>query len=566
MLWAPGAPAQLAGAGPVALDRAGLPDAASWWSLPGRVLWQPGAAAGLAPPPSFAGLVRGGWRLAEPGRAPAALPWPGVAQARAPLAWYDSLGPGPGGAADGWDGAVADVAGAPITGMGRARSAFSMGSGSAGLDENAVTLAREDSLYGLGLDAMSGTRGATAGVERMGRHLWGARVRLARGAHRFGGALGQRGAATKLESGEEQAARGQSGTAGWSWGRGGTRWSADFARGLAQHESFGGGLIASDRAAQETRLGAGFGLSRGGRDLATRLAWSEAEVRRQGFGAFARRARSLWAAASGGAPVAGGRLTLSLGAGRHGGVGRFEVAPGAEFARRLGGLAATARLERLLTPVWADLAPGTEPFLQHAWVGGLRVSTTDTGAWRTRAGLRGGRVYSRALADRQPLEELWLRGGLRREWGAYDFALAEGGIEAAGRRFDGGLEGFGLVRRSTWAPGGPAAVDHDPGAGFRAWLGGRARLFGGDLGLGVRGELAGVGAREAGTTVVRRLPAYVTFALLGEVELGDVTAVWRLSHLEDRARDGAWTDRATGLPVVEGRRELQMRLVWRLFN
>ena len=371
-----------------------------------------------------------------------------------------------------------------------------------------------------------------------------------------------------LESGEEQAARGQSGTAGWGRERGGTRWSADFARGLDLHESFGGGLIASDRAAQETRLGAGFGLSRGGRELATRLAWSEADVRRQGYGAFARRARSLWAEASGGAPVAGGWLSLSLGAGRHGGVDRFEVAPGAEFARRLGRLAGAARVERLLTPVWADLAPGTEPFLQHAWVGGLRVATTGTGAWRARAGLRGGRVYSRALADRQPLEELWLRGGLRREWGAYDFALAEGGIEAAGRRFDGGLEGYGLAHRSTRAPGGPAAVDQDPGAGFRAWLGGRTQLFGGDLRLGLRGEAAGVGTREAatGTDVPRRLPAYVTFSLVGEASIGDAVVVCRAGNLEDRAREGMWTDTATGLPVIVGRRDLQMRLVWRLFN
>ena len=46
-----------------------------------------------------------------------------------------------------------------------------------------------------------------------------------------------------------------------------------------------------------------------------------------------------------------------------------------------------------------------------------------------------------------------------------------------------------------------------------------------------------MGAREGGTSVPRALPGYVTFSLLGEVSIGDVTAVWRLRNLEDRARE-----------------------------
>lgn len=567
MLWAPAAPAQLVEAGTGALDRAGLPDAASWWAQPGRTLWQPETGAGLAFPAAWAGLVRGGWRLDEPERAPATAPWPGVAQARAPLAWYDSLACARPGAGDGWDGALAGAEGQPLAGGQRARSAFSMGSGSAGLDENAVTLARSDSLLGFGLDAMSGTRGAGGGVERMGRHVWGARVRIARGTHRFAGAISQRGAAARLGGGEEQATRGQSGALDWSAGRGGLRWSAGFARGLDRHESFGGGLIPSERAAQETRLGAGVALARGAREAGMRIAWSQAEVRRSGARAFSRQAGSFWAVTSGAAPVAGGRLEVALGAGRHDGVDRFDVAPSARFTKPLGGLAAVLRVERTLTPVWADLAAGTEPFLQRAWVGGAELAAGGVGAWRARAGASAGRVYSRALADRLAIEELWLRNGISAEYGTYDFALAEGGFEHAGRRLEAGFEGFGLAHRSAATPVGvERAIHADPDAGFRAWLGGRVRLFRGDLGLGLRAEAAGVGAREGGTSVPRALPAYVTFSLLGEVSIGDVTAVWRLRNLEDRAREASWTDRATGLPAVEGERELQMRLVWRLFN
>jgi hypothetical protein len=248
-------------------------------------------------------------------------------------------------------------------------------------------------------------------------------------------------------------------------------------------------------------------------------------------------------------------------------VDRFDVAPSARFTRPLGGLAAVLRVERTLTPVWADLAAGTEPFLQRAWVGGAGLAAGGPGAWRARAGASAGRVYSRALADRLAIEELWLRNGISAEYGTYDFALAEGGLEHAGRRLEAGLEGFGLAHRSAASPAGvERAIHADPDAGFRAWLGGRARLFRGDLGLGLRAEAAGVGAREGGTSVPRALPAYVTFSLLGELSIGDVTAVWRLRNLEDRAREASWTDRATGLPAVEGKRELQMRLVWRLFN
>jgi hypothetical protein len=566
----PAARGQAPEAGAAALAGSGLSDAVSWWGEPGRAGWLPGAWLGMAPPSSLAGLVVGGWQLEEPGRAPSSMPWPGVCQARAPLAWYDSLevrGTG-GGALAGFGGALAGLRAHTPAGERRARSTFSLVNGSAGLDENALTLARGDSLRGFGVDVASGKCGAVEGLQLAGRHQWGARANLTRGHHQVEASVAQRGAAAQLVGLEEQSASGQGGAAAWRWQRGGTGWTAAFSRGLDRHESSGGLLAYSSREAQETRLAAGFGHARDGRELGARAEWTEASVRRFGSGAFARECRVLWGALRAELPALGGRLELALGAGRHGGVERFEVAPSAEFKVRAPGLDATLGLERVLTPVWADLAPGTEPFLQHAWIGTMRLATAPPGAWRARASLRAGRVHSRALLERLPLEELWLRRGLRSEVGTYDLALAEGGLEWEGRRAGAGLEGFGLAHRSRAAPGGAErAPGSDPDAGFRAWAGGRATLFGGDLGVGLRGEAVGVGAREARVEPLRRLPAFVTFALVGEVTLmNDAVIVLRVRNLEDRAREQLWTDSATGLPAVTERRHLTLSFVWRLFN
>ncbi len=472
------------------------------------------------------------------------------------------------GAFAGFGGAIAGLRGHTPVAERRARATFSLVNGSGGLDGNALTLVRGDSLRGFGVDVANGKCGATGGLQLAGRHQWGAHANLTRGRHEFQASVAQRGAATQLVGLEEQSASGQSGAAAWRWQRGGTGWTAAFSRGLDRHESFGGLLAYSQREAQETRLTAGFGQARDGRELNARAEWTEGSVKRFGSGAFSRECRGLWGAVRVKLPASGGRLDLALGMGRHGGVDRFEVAPSAEFQVRSRGLDAALGLERVLTPVWADLAPGTEPFLQHAWIGTMRLATARPGGWRARASLRAGRVYSRALLERLPLEDLWLRRGLRPECGTYDLALAEGGLEWEGRCAGAGVEGFGLAHRSRAAPGGAARVPGvDPDVGCRAWVGGRTTLFGGDLGVGLRGEAAGVGVREAQVEPLRRLPAFVTFALVGQVTLlHDAVIVLRARNLEDRPRAQLWTDSATGLPAVTEGRNLTLSFVWRLFN
>jgi hypothetical protein len=97
-------------------------------------------------------------------------------------------------------------------------------------------------------------------------------------------------------------------------------------------------------------------------------------------------------------------------------------------------------------------------------------------------------------------------------------------------------------------------------------VGGRATLFGGDLGVGLRALAEGVGAREAGQGGPRRLPAFVTFSLEGNLVLGDATVGIRARNLEHRDRELPWLDSATGRPATAGRRDLRITLVWRLFN
>jgi hypothetical protein len=66
---------------------------------------------------------------------------------------------------------------------------------------------------------------------------------------------------------------------------------------------------------------------------------------------------------------------------------------------------------------------------------------------------------------------------------------------------------------------------------------------------------------------LRRVPGFVTFALVGQLTLlNDAVIVVRARNLEDRERSQLWADSSTGLPAVAEGRNLTLSLVWRLFN
>src|SRR5262249_58858981 len=105
--------------------------------------------------------------------------------------------------------------------------------------------------------------------------------------------------------------------------------------------------------------------------------------------------------------------------------------------------------ERVVTPMWSDLAPLVAPFLQDAWVGGAELGVGDRArAWLELSGLAA-ETGNHALIERFPIRELSLRYGWTPDPLRTDDAM---GTLAAGVEVGAvGLHGHGLPR------GGPAA-------------------------------------------------------------------------------------------------------------
>src|SRR5437867_1636646 len=230
----------------------------------------------------------------------------------------------------------------------------------------------------------------------------------------------------KLASADEEDAAGESGSLeyryrarGW-WGR------LELTRGYDHHESYGDTLSYSRRDADENRAAGELGGVLGGGDVGLRAEWRELRsARRTGdLPVFDQRMSIVWGAGRLARPFGPGRVELALGGGRDDATGRASAAP--SFAYRLGGPRLGARLSaaRMLQPVWSDLAAGQAPFLQSTWAAGLELGAAAGGTARLRLTALAGSTTDRALVSRLPLEELWLRAGLRADALRYRFALA----------------------------------------------------------------------------------------------------------------------------------------------
>lgn len=540
----------------------------AWWSEPGRPGYTPDADGGTTFPRTLAGHVRGGWALVLPGHAPAELPYPGVPAARWPLPWFDSLAvAGPDGAWQGFDAALARLEALDRLpepgprGGARASADFVLANGSSAYDETGLALRRADSLSWARIDLESWNRGGLGALADAGRHLYGGAAGWRRGAHALDASFGQRSSAARLGGGAEQAVSGAGGHLRWNWRAGDRRFEVALRRGYDHHESFGDTLVRSRRDAQENDAEAIAAREGARTSWRARLAWRRAQVfRTLGDSVISdRKADVLWGVVGLERALGEGRIEAALGGGHHGGVDRTALAPA--LAYRFSGetFAGRIALERLLAPVWSDLAPGHSAFLQRTWAMALEVD----GRWSkaaARISFLAGRTHSRALVTRQPIEELWLRAGFRPETGGYDFGLLTASAAADARHWGAGAEGFALARD----PGDQPRVD--PGTGGRAFVEGRVRLFTGDLGVRLRGEAEAVGARESDGPAPRRLDGYVTGAASAIVTLGDAVFSLRLRNLEDRRRAQVWMDRATGREALGPGREMLFTFTWRLFN
>lgn len=492
--------------------------------------------------------------------------------ARAPLAWYDSvvttLAADPHGPLLARRG-LSRAPGRPAT-----RGVFGYGLGGFGLEEASLLLQSGDSLLWGEADVATWSRQEAEAYGPAGRHRWGVAGRRARGAHAVSAAFAQRGAAARLASFEDQSGRGESGRIGWTWSRRGRGMAAEVARAWDAHESAGPALGLSRRDADATRAALRAWLPARGGTLEARAAAAREDVRRDVDPEFDRRATSLAAGVSCSVPLGDGTLAADLAALRHeagsrglapdttvGERTRTLLAP--EVAYRFGGGAAAGavRAGRRALPVWSDLAPGQAPFLEDTWSYGLEARVAARSGSRAGAALLLGRTTGRAVLFRLPLEELWTRLGAVRDPAPASFALLTASAEWRARGTRIGVEGFALSRdRATIQP------EVDPRAGFRGYLESRFGLFQNDLGVLLRGEVAGVGERESEAVVPATLPAFVTFGATVRFTLGSAMVVVRARNLEDRRRREPWVDLATGAEARGPGRAVETRLTWLLFD
>jgi len=548
---------------------ASWPDVPAWWAAPGTWGWWPDHGYSAAPPRSFAGLVRGGWLPLEEEHARNAAPEPGVAATWLPIAWNDSVAVRTGGDAawNGFGAPLVTVTAVPIgttpqpEGPRHALSMFTAGRGSAAEEEDGVSVARVDSLLPLRVEAMGATRGATGALEKTGRHLWGGSVGLLRGNQRFTATLTQRSSAGALANGDDQAVTGLAGAGSWMLTHGASIWSVDAERGYHHAESFGESLAFSRRDAQQQTIGLGWRRA-GDAGLQVRLALSRAAVDRSTFGVPVVNADEdqVWLAARDGVRLGPARLNVGVGGGWSRTLDRTVVAPSVELRVPWSGFDVRGVAERLVDPVWSDLAPGTPAFLQDTWAGGIDVNRSGND-WHADATWRSGRTSGRALASRLPLEELWLREGYARDPDLYTFRLLHAGAAFERPSFGGGVSGFVLARNA-----GPAQPLVDPANGARAYLEGGIRMFTGDLIGRVRVEGAWVGERESEAVPSRHLAGYATADVVASLTLADAVFTFRFMNLEDIRRPETWLDPRTGVEALGPGHEFRLTLSWILFD
>src|SRR5438093_238260 len=218
-----------------------LPDLPAWWSDDGGAGWSSEAWLGLGTPWVLAGHALGGWSLREPGRAPAAMPSPGLLGDQTPLAWYDSVAVG-GGSGAAWRGFGAGLVAAQglgeIPADGRARAVVDLRSGDFGYDENSLAIERGGSTRWLRGESFRGNGGAVGGLGAVGRHRWGVTGGLGRRGHRLEGTYAERGEAGSLSSGEGQDAKGESGSLEYRYRRRALDLGVRLGRGRDLHKGF----------------------------------------------------------------------------------------------------------------------------------------------------------------------------------------------------------------------------------------------------------------------------------------------------------------------------------------
>ena len=556
--------AQAADAGRTETAQSAMPDLGAWIGEPGRAGWTPMHALGLGPPLVHAGLALGGWGFEDPDRPPEGRPFPGMVGVLPPLSGYDSLVVEPGRALDSRGPARSLAIVRPITvrdPSGKPRAVFHLVQGDFGIDETALTAERGGDAGRVQIEAFSATRAAVGPYFEEGRHRWSATLGRRFGSSDFSGSYRQAGLAQRLRSSEEQRARGGSGRFDWRYAHDAWRASFGALRQWDAHQSFGGSLEPpSRRDAQETSVGGHVERAFRGRWLGVRGDWNHGRVARVDTIATGVNRDDAWGTAWLSSTGTAQSWTAEVGAGRIGATGAFTAAPSVRWERTI----ASERVElwagRLLQPVGSDVAGNGPGFLQSTWTagaGGERHTATTAIHLRAIAGA----TRDRAVIARLPLEEQWLRAGIRRDPNPWRFLELWGEARWSRGTWLLGAEGTGLVKKAD-----PLQTRVDPDWTAHAYAEWGFRAFRDDLGVRLRAAADGIGERNTDEPAPRVLSGYVTSSVAASFTIGDATVTLRARNLENQRRPDVWIDPQTGAPVLGTPRELRVAVTWALNN
>jgi len=562
------------------LDATALPDVVSWMDEYGRPAWFANRWLDTEGVWTMAGLVRGTWRLDEPGRAPQRLIDPAGLGSFTPLSWYDSVAvtQGTGAAWQGFDGALATVEARTAYGQGPRSSEgiVDLRSGDGAWDENSLMVARRDSLSWVRIDSHGLNRSVAGTLDPAGRHLWGFGAGYRYRKHSLDVAFSQHGIAGGLFGSENEDRRGQVGSATYRYHAHTSTTAVTFSRGRTTDASYAEypEMPYSRRTGSFGELGVRTDFGSG---LAAGIQWRDEHVARDvetpgspvdtiiGH-TFRSDARSLWGSVGWAGDLGGGRLAVDVGAGKHGAYDAIEIAPSVRYDVASGGIRASIGAERAVDAVWTDLPVGQAPFMQRSIVGVADVTFGTRRATRLRTMVLAGRTASRAVGNRTPLTEVVLRAGWREDPDPYTFALFAGEGRLEWRRWFMEANAFGLVK-----PAHAIQPNVDPVVGGRAILGRRWLLFKGDLGLEAYGGTDLVGMRESDARPAILSPyAVSSVGVLFTIASATFTIRWR--NLENVSPPEPWRDTSLGLdPFTGGEalgpgREMRLGMVLALRN
>jgi hypothetical protein len=558
-------------------------------------------------PWNYLGLVAGGVALRDGLLPNASRPWPGIDEIVAPRTWYDSTAVvvGEGGGWRGFSASLVDLQAIANPPVGRRpRAALTVVNGSSAVDRNGLMLSRGGDRSWARAGALDEERSGSGILGQRGQHVWFGELGRRFRTQGISAVFSQRGVAggtrfvdlgsdptTPPYAGFGEDARGESGALNWRWARGERLLTASLSRAHDHRESnelqrFDPGLDAvvyhlfAEREAQENRVVIEATASHEDRSHGARLELTRGEVRRSedNINFFTQPAtrvtqRSAWVAVRDQRPLAKGVLELQLGGGHVDSPAReeerWQLSPSVTW--RVGPASRRMRLyaERVVTPMWSDLAPGIQPFVQDVWLAGADATLGLPARQWLEVGGIGAEIANRARLVSTPVRDIALRYGWTPDLVRVRDAMLT--VSTGVRRGGWALEASGYTRVR---PEGSQPAQVDPAVGGRVRGETGFRAFQGDLGVLFRAEAAWVGPRENESlpgyfAPPRQLPGYATYSAGLAIQLGDATLALRATNLEDVAHPQSWTDPSSppfGVPADGSARQFRFDLSWPFFN